>query len=330
MGDASVGRSPAEVDPFILLVEDTDADAELALAALRRSSLAGLRVVRVRRLKDAIAQVDANPACVLLDLGLPDSSGLRGVRSIVRRNRRLPVVIVTGNTDTELALEALGCGAQDYVVKGEYSSSTLERAVRHSMARRRMQLAEEAAAHRHLERRANTDALTGLANRAVVLDRLQFVLSQRRRPPLAVVFADLDGFKAVNDRFGHSAGDEVLQEVALRLKGATRRGDVVARLGGDEFLVLAQVESPGGGAALAERLNEAFRQPWLVGGRTLSLGVSLGTIDVGADEEASSASLIERADEAMYQAKRRRRSMPAVGDGRIVVRPIAKATGRAS
>ncbi|RFU20834.1 putative bifunctional diguanylate cyclase/phosphodiesterase [Geodermatophilus marinus] len=160
--------------------------------------------------------------------------------------------------------------------------------------------AEAALAHQ-----AFHDPLTGLANRALFTDRVEQALRRRRRSSSApaVVFVDLDRFKAVNDTLGHAAGDALLVEVAGRLRGAVRAGDTVARLGGDEFAVLAELTSgaPGEAEAAAGRVLEALRHPAVVAGHQVPVSASVGVV-VAADG-ADADSLVRDADTAMYEAK---------------------------
>ncbi|MFN0090860.1 MAG: diguanylate cyclase domain-containing protein [Acidimicrobiales bacterium] len=162
-----------------------------------------------------------------------------------------------------------------------------------------------------LRRQAFRDPLTGLPNRALFLDRLEHSLaaSGRSGDDLAVLFLDLDGFKEINDRYGHEAGDQVLIEVAARLAQVVRPGDTVARLGGDEFTVLCSDVGPGQADVVAARLADAVRAPMRVPGvsEAISPAASVGVTVIGEDE-ASAAALLARADEAMYRAKRAKRA----------------------
>jgi diguanylate cyclase (GGDEF)-like protein len=145
---------------------------------------------------------------------------------------------------------------------------------------------------------AATDELTGSPNRRAFLDRLGAAIADvARARPAAVCLVDLDGFKQVNDRDGHLAGDGVLKDVALALAGAVRETDTVARLGGDEFAVLARTSPDLSGEVLAERLRAAVAVVGADRGVTASVGVA--TLSAGDDLEA----VLHRADEAMYRAK---------------------------
>ncbi len=161
-----------------------------------------------------------------------------------------------------------------------------------------------------IERRAHHDALTGLPNRTLFADRLNRALAHARRNdlPVAVMFVDLDRFKAVNDSFGHRAGDELLRQAAARLLSCVREEDTVARLGGDEFaLLMPHISGIDGAVRIAERLLAAFGAPMVVAEEqvliTPSIGISLYPQD-GTDLEH----LIEGADAAMYRAKERGRN----------------------
>jgi diguanylate cyclase (GGDEF)-like protein len=159
-----------------------------------------------------------------------------------------------------------------------------------------------------LHHQALHDPLTGLPNRALILDRIGLLLAQSRRThsQLGVLFVDLDDFKDVNDTLGHRTGDELLVAVGARLRDALRAGDTVGRLGGDEFVVATDGSSPDGRAAIvAERLLEAMTAPYPVKGSDAPLSV---TASVGyVEAEGSSATpeeLLQDADIALYEAKR--------------------------
>jgi diguanylate cyclase (GGDEF)-like protein len=150
------------------------------------------------------------------------------------------------------------------------------------------------------------DALTGLANRALLYDRMEVALTRSRRnlKGVAVLLMDLDRFKAINDTLGHAAGDRVLQEVASRLGSSTRAHDTIARMGGDEFVVLMEdVESPEVVEALASRILTSMAEPFDIDGVTVELG---GSIGIAFAEPGSIASdqLLRQADAAMYESKR--------------------------
>lgn len=156
-----------------------------------------------------------------------------------------------------------------------------------------------------LEQRALHDVLTGLPNRTLFEDRLEraLALALREGTKVAVLFIDLDGFKAVNDTFGHQAGDALLREVARRLEGRLRRSDTVARLGGDEFALVLPRADVAGARVVAGEIAAALAEPIDALGYQAQVGASIG-IAVAPDHGLDVATLVRCADLAMYQAKR--------------------------
>jgi diguanylate cyclase (GGDEF)-like protein len=146
---------------------------------------------------------------------------------------------------------------------------------------------------------ARTDELTGLLNRRGLAEHL---LELGRRWTLAVMMADVDGFKLINDRFGHAVGDAALRQVGARLRSAVRQRDLVARWGGDEFLVVCPDIAVDAVAPVAEKLlGAACNQPVVVEGVTVPVGLSIGWAI--AEDGRAAEHLVEMADEAMYRAK---------------------------
>lgn len=155
------------------------------------------------------------------------------------------------------------------------------------------------------EHRSNHDELTNLPNRSLLLDRLARAIGHARRAAteVSVMFVDLDEFKAVNDTYGHAAGDLLLGLVAARLRGCLRDEDTVARLGGDEFvLLLPHVDGLDGTVTVAQRVKKCFREPFAVDGHRLSVTASIGVALYPHDGE-SAGDLVSAADAAMYRVK---------------------------
>jgi len=154
-----------------------------------------------------------------------------------------------------------------------------------------------------LERRSLHDALTGLPNRTLLFDRLAQTLHRRQTNGVAILFVDLDGFKLVNDTFGHDIGDQVLIEVARRLELVVREADTVARLAGDEFVILCEdVQDPALAAELADRIVAAVSEPILTERGAAIVGASIGISMAGQNADPELA--VRVADQAMYRAKR--------------------------
>lgn len=168
--------------------------------------------------------------------------------------------------------------------------------------------------NRHLARH---DPLTGLTNRAGLTQALEDRLSQRPgqgQPRLALLYLDLDGFKQVNDRFGHAAGDTVLQAVAAKINAVARIGDVTARIGGDEFVMITEVADRASAEAIGERLIARITTTYsLPGGAEAAVGVSIG-IACAPDHGTTVTELLARADAALYLAKAKGKSRCAIAD----------------
>ena len=164
------------------------------------------------------------------------------------------------------------------------------------------------------------DPLTGLPNRLLFRDRLRHALERghREHTPTCVLVLDLDGFKAVNDRFGHPTGDAVLVAVATRLASVLRASDTAARLGGDEFAVVCENTERADAEHLAGRLREALPGTLTLGTTTVEVGLSIGigSVDGGTDPEEAQEAVVREADTAMYADKARRsqrQGRPGVG-----------------
>lgn len=289
----------AEARPAgILLVEDNPADADLLTALLERE-LDGTDFVRVGRLTQALAclherQFDA----IFTDLSLPDARGFDAITRLQAAAPATPVLVVSGLADEELALQAVQLGAQDFLVKEGLTTRLVLRALRHAQERKR--------AEQRLVQMAHYDQLTGLANRNTFHEQLSRAVTRARRRGgrFAVMYLDLDRFKAINDTLGHDAGDALLEEVGRRLQSTVRDYDTVARLGGDEFAALIDdLESDEILDDLCERMLAALRAPVLLAGQSIRITCSLG-VAVYPDAAGTPTELLKRADTALYEAKR--------------------------
>jgi diguanylate cyclase (GGDEF)-like protein len=161
---------------------------------------------------------------------------------------------------------------------------------------------------------AQSDPLTGLANRRAFHESLRMALARSRRSgnDIAVLYLDLDRFKQVNDKFGHAAGDRLLRHVALRLRGSVRQSDTVARFGGDEFVVLLEdLRDREHAVAVVEKIIEEMRRPLNLEGFEVSVTTSIGLAYANAGVEPET--LVKRADKALYEAKAAGRDCFSVG-----------------
>lgn len=293
----------------VLYLEDSEADAALVEALLAEGGIA-CQLDRVESPGAFAAALEAGGFHIILsDNALPSYDGLAALAYARKRCPEIPFIFVSGTLGEEAAIESLKAGATDYVLKERLSRlvPAIERALGEAAAR--------AASKRHQERvhqLAFYDPITGLPNRALLEDRLQTALARASRAAggVAVLFMDLDRFKAVNDSLGHPTGDALLREVAKRLPRCLREADTAARWGGDEFIVLVP-DLPGDREAAAEavavvieKVHAALAKPALVEGQEIEVSTSIG-VTLYPWDGSNVTDLIKRADSAMYQAKDR-------------------------
>src|SRR6185369_16649088 len=281
----------------VLLIEDNPGDARLILEMLSEEPQSSFALHTADRLANGLEQLSAGETVlVLLDLSLPDSFGLETFARVYAHSPTVPIIVLTGNDDQTVALSAVKSGAQDYLVKGKLDRELLVRSMQYSIERKRYQV--------QIEHQANYDALTGLPNRTLLHDRLrQAVFAQRHMRAIAVVFIDLDHFKFVNDSLGHSVGDELLKNVADRLRGGLRDGDTVARLGGDEFVLILNDQNNEEVVFRAmQRIVARINEPMVIEGKELYITCSAG-ISLHPQDGPAVDTLLKNADVAMYRAK---------------------------
>lgn len=406
----------------ILLVEDNLGDARLIEVLLAEEAGADFRITRADRLSGAVDTLAAGRFdVILLDLSLPDSQGLSTVDAVRARAGNIPIVVLSGLDDEEMALKALQSGAQDYLVKGRADGTLIKRAILYALERQRIRqrvlLAEAAFSatdtgimvmdserkvirvnpaftrltgypqedveghlphmlgcgenpddfhetmfqdvdpvsgwegelwnrrssggiypvwvrvnavsdetgslsgyvvvlsditrrkqlEAELVRQATRDPLTGLPNRTLLLRILAEAVENARQPGAmssALLFVDLDGFKDVNDTYGHEAGDAVLKEVARRLRALLRASDEVARLAGDEFVVvLGDVRHASDACKVADKIVESVAMPYQLADGQARISASVG-IALAPDDALTPDRLLQCADAAMYKAKK--------------------------
>jgi diguanylate cyclase (GGDEF)-like protein len=282
----------------VLLVEDNPGDAFLVRMLLEEVGADKLELTEAGLLGEALERlVEEDFGVVLLDLSLPDSQGLDTVNQVRVVAPEAPIVVLSGLDDEEMALQALQSGAQDYLVKGQGDGDLIARSIRYAIERKK---AEERLAYL-----AQYDHLTGLANRALFQDRLEQALARAERSGymVALMFLDLDRFKAVNDTLGHAAGDTLLETVARRIEERVRESDTVARLGGDEFAIILEDLSDARDAfPVARKILDIVSEPIVLDGHEIPMVASLG---VAVRPPSEGNRLLKDADAAMYRAKRR-------------------------
>ncbi|RJR14741.1 MAG: GGDEF domain-containing response regulator [Nitrospiraceae bacterium] len=245
----------------------------------------------------------------LFDYRLGEYTGLDLLREAVSAGCKAPIILLTGQGDSGIDIEAIKGGAADYLSKTGITSHLLERSVRYAIERKRT---EERIVHM-----AYYDGLTNLPNRSLFLDRLSQALthSNRYKDNCALLFIDLDNFKKINDTLDHRIGDLLLKGVADRLNCFVRSADTiarqkaralastVARLGGDEFTVLlTEIYSMQDAAKVAQRILNSLNSPFNLDGHEVFISASIGIAIHPADGEDMDT-LIKNADTAMYHAK---------------------------
>ena len=291
----------------VLLIEDNPGDCRLIRELLKESQIIEFNLLCAGDLSQGLVQLhDGNYDVVLLDLSLPDSLGLETLLSVRRNKPEVTVIVMTGNEDEALGLQATQAGAQDYLVKGRVSSWLLIRSIRYAIERKRFES--------RLEYMATHDDLTGLPNRQMFNFTLGLALERARRGQhnqnrgglVAVMLLDLDNFKQINDTFGHLEGDKLLSAVATRLQSCMRKSDTVARMGGDEFtLVLENISDQDDSIITAQKVLASLSEPFDLQDGKLHTSASIG-ISLYPGDGLTPESLLQHADIAMYQAKQTR------------------------
>jgi diguanylate cyclase (GGDEF)-like protein len=288
---------------YVLMIEDNPADSRLVHEMLVESGPCEFILQCADRVGTALAMLhDKIFEVILLDLSLPDGQGLETVKQICSAAPDVPIIVLTGLDDEELALQSIESGAQDYITKGQFTGQAILRAMRYAIQRKRMEV--------NLHFQANHDLLTNLPNRRLFQDRLEQALERARRNhfdscekcSVAMMLMDLDGFKAVNDSLGHQIGDRVLQAVASRLLSSIRKTDTAARLGGDEFAIILEGLDIEDSHFIAEKILGAFAYPFIMDGIPVNLYSSVG-ISMFPEDGDELETLLFYADKAMYRAK---------------------------
>ena len=290
----------------VLLVEDDEDDFVLVRESLEEIERVRFELDWVQSFDAALERLQENEyAAVLTDYRLGARSGLELVRSIVERGSPSPVIVLTGQGNPEVDLEATEAGAADYLVKSEITSAVLDRSLRYAMRQHGLLKQIQALSLR--------DELTGLYNRRGFFEvaERKLRLAARRGEELVLLFVDLDGMKGINDSLGHEAGDRALRETTALLTRSFRATDVIARLGGDEFVALAVDACAVHARMLVNRLEEGLERLNAGDGREYRLALSMGVQVYSPAEPCSLETILHRADLAMYEQKQHRKRSAA-------------------
>jgi diguanylate cyclase (GGDEF)-like protein len=245
-----------------------------------------------------------SPRLLVLDRTMPHVDGMDVCRAI-RKKALEPdvyIILLTGRGEREDIVEGFEAGADDYMTK-PFDVNELKARVR-TGARIVERLTELIAAREQLRSEAMYDSLTGLLNRAAFFDifRKEVSRAERYQTPLALIMADLDNFKETNDRYGHVAGDIVLEETARRLRTSLRVSDSIGRYGGEEFVIVAPGCTANAAALLAERFRLSVASTAItVPDDSIFVTMSFGV--AGTDDMKTADDLLRAADDALYRAK---------------------------
>lgn len=291
----------------VLLVEDNPGDARLIHEMLLNETHFGVSysLLHLASLQAAMEKCSIeNFDVILLDMNLPDSSGLATLQSLSSLVPQIPIIVLTGMHDERISFQSAQHGAQDYIMKEECTSHLLTRVIHYAIERKRVE--------EQLKYLATHDPLTGLPNRTLLFDRLSQSIkhSLRRRNEtsarckMAVMILDMDNFKQINDSLGHDHGDMVLRRLAPRLEACLRESDTVARLGGDEFVFIIEgLLEPDDCQSVAQKIQQSLNSPPILDPAFGLLHASIG-ISLCPDDAEDIETLIRYADTAMYSAKR--------------------------
>ncbi len=282
----------------VLLLEDNPGDARLVEELLLDAPRITAAVTSVPLLDKALSCLSRTRFDVaVVDLSVPDSDGEPTVDTLLNLHPELPVVVLTGRDDDQLAARAVRSGAQEYLVKGSIDAVTMGATVRYAIQRQRIL--------NEVRRVSFVDSLTGLYNRRALntFGHHLLRLSDRSGQPALMLFADLNDLKGINDSEGHWAGDLALVETADVLREVFRATDLVVRLGGDEFAVLALVGESETTDDLAPRINQVLARRNDEGLRAFDLSLSLGMAVYAPGCGETIDGLVRRADSVMYRQK---------------------------
>ncbi len=302
--------------PTTILVADDEPSNRSLLQ--RRLERAGYSVVTARDGREAVDNARATlPDLILLDVMMPVMDGLEACRVIKadEATRDIPVIFLSARDETDVKVNGLSMGANDYISKPFNAEELLARVdvamrIKREQDHLRSTVVEARADAETALESAMTDALTGLLNRyglQRVMPR-EYAEAQRYGRPLSCLMIDLDNFKSINDTYGHPAGDIALQQIAEILIEAVRRSDTTCRYGGEEFLVLLPETNLDGAIALAEKIREtaASRTFGDSNARAFDLTLSAGAAMLAETESGND--MIARADIALYHAKAKGRN----------------------
>lgn len=285
-----------------LVIEDSEDDTELLLLELQRGGYAPdhARVETPEAMGNELKERTWD--IVFSDFSMPHFNAFDALSLLRSTNIDIPFIIVSGTIGEDRAVTAMKSGAHDYILKGNLKRliPAVERELREARVRKERREAEET-----IHRLAYQDPVTGLPNRTRFRDFVEEAVakSAQNSHSVGLLLMNLDRFREVNDTLGHGLGDQLLQQVGLRLRSALFAPDVVARLGGDEFgILLPRLAAADNVELVIKKLQDFLQAPFMIGGVPIAVEASIGVAMI--PEHASDAdTLMQRADIAMYRAK---------------------------
>jgi diguanylate cyclase (GGDEF)-like protein len=331
-----------------ILVADDDPTVSLLMRAILEVQGYDATVVDDGAL--ALAKFQAHPAdLVLLDVEMPGLTGYEVCRAIRQLDHHVPVVLITGNEDVPSIERAFEVGATDFIAK-PINWTLIGHRLRYILRAFR-DGAQRRAAELKVWRLAYYDTLTGLPNRQAFEENLSCEISRQNRSAphnqrMAILFLDINNFKSINDSFGRSVGDRLLQSISERLRSGMRRLDMLgrqtqhaggearymplARMGGDGFtILLPHINTPEAALVIANRIRKLLGRPFVVDSQELVITASIG-IAVYPDDATEASALIMDAETAMYAAKESGRDTCHYYSASLTERAIARlSTGTA-
>ncbi len=286
----------------VLIVENSEADAELLLRELRRGGYAPEfeRVETPEGMDDALARQSWD--LIVSDYLMPRFNGLQALKHTHDKGFDIPFIIVSGSIGEDVAVAAMKAGAHDYLMKDNTARllPAIARELREARMRQERRQAEET-----IHRLAYTDPVTDLPNRVRFRELVQQAIEEakKNRHPLALLHMNLEHFREVNDTLGHNRGDSLLKQVGTRLHGVLFAPDIIARLGGDEFgILLPRLAATGDAQHVIKKLQDSLAAPFTIDGIPIAIEASIGVAT--APKHADDAdTLLQRAGIAMYHAK---------------------------
>lgn len=305
-----------------ILIADDDPEFRQMLA--RRAIRMGLSVVQAEDGNQAMEAIRSHKFHTLVvDLYMPGHTGLEVIQAAQKVDPELQAIVLTGSATLETAIEALRTGVHDYLTKPLESLAAFELSLTRALEHRFLIL-ENKRLFAEVQRLAVTDPLTGLFNRHKLDEALETEVERASRygRPLSLIMLDLDKLKRVNDTYGHSAGDSVLEMVAQAIRSELRKLDLAARYGGDEFLVLLPEAHLKEATLVAQRICARIAGISF-GGKPISASIGVAQWD---KEYSSHEGFLEAADRALYRSKRNGRGRVSVaheGGSSVVTPPSA-------